>query len=332
MRELKYSQAICEALDHMLAADSSVFLIGQGLDSPWSVGSTTKGLIQKYGDKRCIDTPIAENGVTGTAIGAAMAGMRPVVIHPRMDFMYYAMDQIVNHAANWYYMFNGKVNVPITIRAIINRGNEQASQHSQSTQALFTHIPGIKVVMPSTPYDAKGLMIAAIQDENPVMYIDDRWLYDCVGEVPEGVYSVPLGKGRCCREGSDVTVVATSFMVKEALEAAQELEKEGVSIEVIDVRSLKPLDEDLICSSVKKTGRLLVADAAWRTCGFAAEVTAVVTENVFEYLKTSPRRVTLPDTPVPASSALEKAYFINSKSIISAVREMMFQNVKGDSR
>lgn len=320
MREIKYSAAICEALDQLLSSDDSVFLIGQGLDSPWSVGNTTKGLIQKYGAERCIDTPIAENGITGTAIGAAMAGMRPVMIHPRMDFMHYAMDQIVNHAAFWHYMFDGKVKVPVTIRAIINRGNEQAPQHSQSTQAIFTHIPGLKVVMPGNPYDAKGLLISAIRDDNPVIYIDDRWLYNDEGPVPNEIYEVPIGKGKICVEGTDVTVVATSFAAREAIKAAVELRSEGISVEVIDPRSLKPLDEEIICNSVRKTGRLVVADAAWRSCGFAAEVAAMVSEKAFEHLKAPIKRLTFPDAPVPASSSLEKAYFIYAANVVGIVK------------
>jgi len=239
-----------------------------------------------------------------------------------MDFMYYAMDQIANHAANWHYMFGGQLSVPLTIWAIINRGGEQAAQHSQALQAIFMHIPGLKVVMPSTPYDAKGLLIASIADDNPVVYIDDRWLYDHVGEVPEEPYSVPLGKGVVRRTGKDVTLVSMSYMVSQAMEAAESLEQEGVSLEVIDLRSLKPLDEDMLLGSVRKTGRLVIVDAGWKTGGAAAEISAVVSEKGFKHLKAPIMRVSLPDTPAPASSALEEAYYPKAKDIISVIKKL----------
>ncbi len=322
MRRVKYSYAINEALHQSMESDPAVYVIGQGLESPWSVGNSTTGLSEKYGKKRVLDTPIAENGITGIAIGSAMAGMRPVLLHPRMDFMYYALDQIANHAANWHYMFDGKVNVPITIRGIINRGNEQAAQHSQALQAIFSHIPGLKVVMPSSPYDAKGLLISSIRDNNPIIYIDDRWLYNIEGEVPTEMYEIPLGKGKVYKSGTDVTIVATSCMVQESFKAAGKLQEEGISVEIIDPRTLKPLDEEIIYNSVKQTGRLVVVDAAWKHCGFAAEVAALVGCNAFTFLKAPIMRVTLPDVPVPASRALEKEYFINSENIANAVRNV----------
>jgi len=323
MRKISYAEAIREAFGQMLASDPRVFVIGQGVWSPWYVGTSMKDLDKEFGKDRVIDTPVSENGITGVAIGAALAGMRPIVVHPRMDFMVLATDQIVNEAANWHYMCGGKVSVPIVIRPIINRGGEQAAQHSQALQAWFMHVPGLKVVMPSTPYDAKGLLIAAINDGNPVMYIDDRWLYNEVGEVPEKPYAVPIGKGIVRREGDDVTVVATSYMVLEATKAAAHLEKEGIDIELIDVRSLKPLDEELIFQSVKKTGRLVIADAAWRTCGAAAEIAARVAENAFDYLKAPIVRVTLPDAPAPMSCTLEKAYYVHAEHIVAAVKKVL---------
>ena len=322
MRSISYVQAINETLHQVLGNDRRVLLIGQGVTSPWYVGTTTVGLIDRFGPERIIDTPVSENSITGVSIGAALAGMRPVLVHPRMDFMYYAMDQIANHAANWHYMFGGQASVPLTIWGIINRGGEQAAQHSQSLQAMFTHIPGLKVVMPSTPYDAKGLLVASIEDDNPVIYIDDRWLYEHVGEVPEELYSVPIGEGVVRREGKDVTVAATSYMVSEAAKAAASLEKEGIDVEVIDLRSLKPLDEVLLFQSVKKTGRLVIADAGWKTCGVGAEISALVTERAFGYLKAPTMRVSLPDAPAPASSSLEKAYYPNADNIASAVRKL----------
>lgn len=324
MRQLSYAQAINETLREMMARDSRVFLIGQGVTSPWYVGTTTVGLIERFGSERVIDTPVSENGVTGAAVGAALCGMRPVLMHPRMDFMYYAMDQIANHAANWHYMFGGQLSVPLTVWGIINRGGEQAAQHAQALQAMFTHIPGLKVVMPSNPYDAKGLLVASIEDDNPVVYIDERWLYDHVGEVPEELYSVPIGKGIIRKEGKDVTLAATSYMVYEASKAAEALEKKGINVEVIDIRSLKPLDDDLIFKSVRKTGRLVIADGGWKTCGIGAEIAARVAENdIFKKLKAPIMRVSLPDAPAPASSALEKVYYRKAADLVRAIKKVM---------
>lgn len=323
MRRLSYSLAINEALHQMMDLDPSVFLIGQGVKSPWYVGNTAKGLLEKFGPERVIDTPVSENAVTGAAVGAALVGMRPIVVHPRMDFMMYAMEPIINEAANWHYMFGGKSSVPVVIWGIINRGGEQAAQHSQALHAVFAHIPGLKVVMPSTPYDAKGLMISAIQDDNPVIYIDDRWLYPVEEEVPEEIYSVPIGTGIIRREGKDVTIASISYMVAESMKASKELEKEGIDAEVIDLRSVKPLDEALLFESVKKTGRLVVADGGWKTCGMAAEVAARVSEKAFSYLKAPILRVTLPDVPAPASRVLEKEYYPNSDIIIGVARAVL---------
>jgi len=324
MRKITYAEAINEALHQIIAKDTRAFLIGQGVTSPWYVGSTTIGLIDRFGSKRIIDTPTSENAITGVALGAALAGMHPIMCYPRMDFMHYAMDQIANHIANWHYMFGGQLSVPVTIWSIINRGGEQAAQHSQALQAIFMHIPGLKIVVPSTPYDAKGLLVASIEEDNPVIYIDDRWLYQHEGEVPEELYSVPIGKGIIRREGEDVTVVATSYMVYEAIMASESLDKEGVYVEVVDLRSLKPLDENLLLTSVKKTGRLVVVDGGWKTCGVAAEVSARVAESdIFRSLRAPIIRVSLPDTPAPASSALEKAYYPNAEKIISAVKKIL---------
>jgi pyruvate dehydrogenase E1 component beta subunit len=306
-----------------MSSDESVFLMGQGVKSPWYVGNTAKDLLETFGPERIIDTPVSENAVTGAAVGAALVGMRPIVVHPRMDFMLYAMDPIVNEAANWHYMFGGSSSVPVVIWGIVNRGGEQAAQHSQAIHALFAHIPGLKVVMPSTPYDAKGLMISAIKDDNPVVYIDDRWLYNMDGDVPEEVYSVPIGKGIVRKRGKDVTLVSISYMVVESLRAAEAVERDGIDIELIDLRSIKPIDERIIFESVEKTGRLVIVDAAWKTCGVAAEIAALVAENVFDKLKCPIRRVTLPDVPAPASSALETVYYLSVQQIVQTVQEII---------
>jgi pyruvate/2-oxoglutarate/acetoin dehydrogenase E1 component len=323
MRELSYAQAIHEALEQMLERDSRVFLIGQGVTSPWYVGATTTGLVESFGPKRIIDTPVSESGVTGAAVGAALAGMRPVLVHPRLDFMYYAMDQIANHAANWHFMFGGQMSVPITIWGIINRGGEQAAQHSQALQAMFMHLPGVKVVMPGTPYDAKGLLVASIEDDNPVIFIDDRWLYDRTGDVPEEVYSVPIGKGIIRKSGKDVTLASISYMAGEALAAAEILRSQDVDVEVIDLRSVKPLDEEIILNSVKKTGRLVVADGGWKTGGIGAEIVARITEKTLKYLKAPPVRIALPDMPAPASSVLEDCYYPKTQHIVTVIKKIL---------
>lgn len=322
-RKIKYVEAINEAFHQIMESDDGVLVLGVGVNSPWYVGRSMSGLYERFGQERVIDPPVAENGITGIAIGAALAGMRPVVVHPRMDFMYLAMDQIVNHAASWHYMFGGRVNVPVTIRGILNRGGEQAAQHSQNLAAMFMHVPGLKVVAPSTAYDAKGLLIASILDDNPVVYIDDRWLYENQGEVPQDIYEVPIGKGIIRREGDDLTVVATSYLVGEALNAGAILEAEGINAEVIDLRSLKPLDTELIFASVAKTGRLLIADGTWKTCGVAAEISSCVVENAFDYLRAPVGRVTLPDTAAPASSSLEECFYPRAEQIVSAARDLL---------
>lgn len=322
-RTLQYGLAINEALHQMMASDESVFLIGQGVKSPWYVGETATGLLDRFGPERVIDTPVSENAMTGAAVGAALVGMRSIVVHPRMDFMVYALDPIINEAANWHYMFGGRTSVPVVIWGIINRGGEQAAQHSQALHTLFAHIPGLKVVMPATPSDAKGLMISAIKDDNPVVYIDDRWLHRLEDQVPEEMYDVPIGKGIVRKAGNDVTLVALSYMAYLASEAASELAKDGIEAEVIDLRTVKPLDKTLLLDSVRKTGRLVVADVGWKTCGIAAEIAAIVFEEAFDSMKSPPIRVTLPDIPAPSSRILEKAYYPTVEHIIQAVQALV---------
>ena len=328
MRTLTYAQAIREAHAQLLAEDSRVFLIGQGVCNPWYAGTSLQDLDKEFGKHRVIDSPVSENATTGAAIGAAITGMRPIVFHPRMDFMLLAMDPIMNQAANWSYLFAGRVSVPIVIRAVINRGGEQGAQHAQALQALFAHVPGLKVVMPATPYDAKGLLIAAVRDGNPVLYIDDRWLYDLQGDVPEGLYEVPIGSAALRRSGRDVTVLATSYMSKEATKAVETLTQRGIDVELIDVRSIKPWDRNLVYSSVGKTGRLVIADAAWMSGGIAAEIAASVAGEVFHALKAPIGRVCLPDAPAPTSAALEEAYYIGAEEIVSTVEKVLVSSTR----
>jgi len=323
MRKLSFALAINEALHQMMAADPTVFLIGQGVKSPWYVGKTADGLLARFGEGRVIDTPVSENAVTGAAVGAAIAGMRPVVVHPRMDFMLYAFDPIINQAANWFYMNGGKRSVPMVIWGIINRGGEQAAQHAQALHGTFAHVPGLKVVMPASPYDAKGLMVAAVQDPNPVVFVDERRLYGVEGEVPEEIYEVEIGKARIVREGKDVTVIASSFMVEEARKAAEALEVEGVGVELVDLRSIKPFDEQLVVESVKRTKRCVVADVGWRSFGVSGEISAFVAEKALGSLKAPVGRVALPDCPAPAARTLEKAYYPGAEEIARAVKKTL---------
>ena len=307
MRILTYAQAIREAHAQLLAEDPRVFLIGQGVRNPWYAGTSLQDLDKEFGRDRVIDSPVSENATTGAAIGAAITGMRPILFHPRMDFMLLAADPIMNQAATWSYLFAGQVAVPVVIRAVINRGGEQGAQHSQALQALFAHVPGLKVVMPATPYDAKGLLIAAVRDGNPVLYLDDRWLYESEGDVPEGLYEVPIGSAAVRRSGKDVTIVATSYMAAEAVKAAETLAQRGIDVELIDLRTIKPWDRDLVYSSVGKTGRLVIADAAWMSGGIAADIAAAGAGDIFHALKAPIPRVCLPDGPAPTSAALERA-------------------------
>lgn len=305
-----------------MSTDDRVFLMGEGIDDASGVFGTTLGLVDEFGFERVVDTPIAENGMTGVAMGAAINGMRPVFIHMRPDFIIISLDQLLNHAAKWFYMSGGKVAVPLTIRCVIGRGWGSAAQHSQNIQGLLTHLPGLKVLMPATAQDAKGLLIAAVRDPNPVVILEHRWLFDKTGHVPKELYETPIGKANICRYGSDVTVVATSIMAHEAMLAAEALSAKGYDPEIIDLRSIKPWDENCIAESVQKTGRLVVADTGHQYGGVAAEIAARITELCFSSLKAPVRRITLPEAPVPAAASLEKIYFPGQLEIIAAVKDV----------
>lgn len=322
-RKLNFGLAINEAIRQTMETDESVFLIGQGVKSPWYVGNTCTGLVKQFGEDRVIDTPVSENAITGAAVGASIAGMKAIVVHPRVDFALYAFDPIINQAANWYYMNGGKSSVPVVFWLIVNRGGEQAAQHSQALHSIFAHVPGLKVVAPSTPYDAKGLLIASILDENPVVFIDDRWLYRMQDNVPEEIYQVPIGKGIIRNEGSAATLVSFSYMALESQIAIDELKQEGIDVEFIDLRTIKPLDTEIIYNSVKKTGKLIIADGSWKTGSVAGEISALVSENIFRYLKAPVQRVCLPDTPAPSSASIESVYYKTKDDIIKAIKEIL---------
>lgn len=323
MRILSYAQAIREAHAQLLATDPRTFVIGQGLWSPWYAGASLEGLDREFSRDRIVDSPVSENATTGLAVGAALAGMRPIVFHPRMDFMLLAVDPIVNQAANWSYLFQGQIGVPLVIRAVINRGGEQGAQHSQALHAMFMHIPGLKVVMPSTPYDAKGLLISALEDPNPVLYIDDRWLYGAAESVPEPMFRVPIGKAALRRPGSDVTLIGIGYMAAECVKAAELLAGVDIDAEVVDLRSLKPWDAERVLESVRKTGHAIVADPGWRTAGASAEIAATIFEQAFHELEEPVERVTLPDCPAPTSHAEESAYYPGAEQIAAAAQKTL---------
>lgn len=322
-RKLTVPEAIRETLDQALTRDKLVFIMGQGVDDPSGMFGMTLDLHKKHGGERVFDTPLSENALTGVGVGAALTGMRPVYFHNRPDFLLLAMDQIVNHASKYSYLFGGKLKVPLVIVAVIGRGWGSGAQHSQSLHGLFMHVPGLRLVMPSTAYDAKGLLVASIADGNPVILIEHRWLFKHKSHVPEGLYAVPFGKGLVRRRGKDATVVGISYMVIEALRAAEDLQKEGYDIEVIDPRTLKPLDEEIILESVKKTGHLVIADTDWRTCGAASEIASMVAQKGFEYLKAPVKIVAWPDVPVPSSYVLEEAFYPGKDDIIKSVKESL---------
>ena len=327
-RELKFSQAINEAIDLCMAKDSSVYIMSLGVPDPTAIFGTVAGLVEKYGSDRVMDMPTSENGMTGVAIGSTLVGMRPIMIHHRVEFALLAMEQIINQAAKWHYVFGGD-GIPLVIRLLVGRGWGQGPQHSQSLQAFFAHVPGLKVIMPVTPYDAKGLLISSIEDNNPVICIEHRWLYNTFGEVPEDAYRVPLGQARIVREGSDITIVAISHMVLEAIRSAQWLAEIGIEAEIIDVRTLRPLDTDTILESVRKTGRLITADTAWKTGGFGNEIVSIVSEEAFSSLKSAPRRVALLDIPTPASPALSKYFYPRASDLVSAALDMLEVSKEG---
>ena len=332
-RELNYADAIREATAICLKRDPRAFVMGLGVPDPKGIFGTTGGLLSEFGPERVMDAPLSENALTGLVIGAALNGMRPILTHQRLDFALLSLEQIVNQAAKWYYMFDGRgKTVPIVIRMIIGRGWGQGPQHAQSLSSWFAHVPGLRVVAPSTPADAKGMLISSVEDENPVIFLEHRWLHGMSGPVPEGYYKTPIDKCNIARQGSDITVVASSHMLIEAMRAADFSEKQGgFSMEVIDVRSLNPLDFDPIAASVQKTKRLLVADDDTRHCGFAGEIVARVAESGIVLAK-PPVRVTYPDCPSPSSPALAAAYYPSACDMFTAAAKLVGRGVEKASQ
>lgn len=321
-RELSFSAAINEAMHQAMESDNNVISYGLGVDDPKAIFGTTSGLKEKFGGERVFDMPTSENAMTGVAVGAAMLGIRPVMVHQRLDFFLLAMDQLVNSAAKWHFMFGGTTSVPITIRLIMGRGWGQGPTHSQNLQAWFAHIPGLKVVMPTSAQDAKGLLLASIFDQNPVLFLEHRWLHNLSGDVPEKFYKTPIGSARIVRNGSDITVVAMSYMVIEALHAVEHLSREGIDCELIDLRTVSPIDWDLVFLSVKKTGRLIALDTGHTTGSIAGEILAKVSSECWGSLKSAPQRIAMPDFPEGTSQALTKSYHPRAEHIVKKISQM----------
>lgn len=327
-RIINYGDALREATDQEMARDPSVIVLGIGIDDHREFYGTLKGMAEKYGRERVFGTPLAEDAMTGVAIGAALGGMRPIHVHERMDFVLLAMNQLVNIAAKSRYMYGGAVSIPLVVRACIGRSWGQGAQHSQALHSFFMHVPGLKVVAPTTPYDAKGCLAAAIRDHNPVIFMEHRLLHRYKGHVPENAYSFPFGKARVMAEGSDVTIVGISFMVVESLRARTYLESVGISAEVIDPVSLSPLDIETICQSVRKTGRLLVVDSGWTACGASAEILAQVVERLEGDRDIWVRRMGFAPVTCPTVKCLENQFYPSARTIAAAAYSVVYRNKK----
>ena len=320
---IKYFEAINSGLKESMRHDHNVICFALGATDPKAIFGTTKGLVEEFGNSRVFDMPTSENAMTGVAIGAAMNGIKPVMTHQRLDFFLLAMDQLVNGAAKMHYMFGGNVSIPITIRLILGRGWGQGPTHSQNLQSWFAHIPGLKVVMPTTPEDAKGLLISSIFDPNPVIYLEHRWLHNSLGEVQDGFYKKNIGKVNLRKKGKDITLISMSYLTLEALQAANYLEKRGISIEVIDLCSISPIDWESIFKSVRKTGRILVCDTGAETCSVSSEIIARISLNLFDELKLKPSRLAMPDVPEPTSYALTKGFYVRAIDIAKECLKIM---------
>lgn len=322
-RKITYGKAINEAILQEMERDPSVFIYGIGAPDHKKIFGTTDGLVEKFGEGRCMDAPLSEDALVGFGLGAAINGLRPINVHIRVDFLLLAMNQLSNMVSSFYYGSGGKLKAPFVIRAIVGRGWGQGFQHSKSMQSVFAHVPGLKVVLPTTPRDAKGLLISSIRDNNPVVFIEHRWLYWQEGEVEEKEFEIPLGQSNILRQGNDLTIVATSWMNVEALKAAEILEKRGVSIEIIDPRTIAPFNEDLAVKSVKKTGRCIVADNDWLNCGFSAEAAARIYGKCFGKLKSPIERIGFAEAPCPTARHLENEFYSNAIKIIKTVERML---------
>ena len=308
--------------------DKSVVIMGLGVTDPKGIFGTTKGLEKIFGPKRVIETPTSENAVTGIAMGAAIKGLRPILVHQRVEFALLSMEQIINQISKWHFMSAGKQKVPIVIRLIVGKGWGQGPQHSQSLEVLFSHIPGLKVVAPSNAYDAKGLLISSIKDNNPIIFFEHRWLHDIYGIVPKKKYSVKIGKAKIVKKGKDVTIVTFSEALIQVMRTYDFLKKNKINPEIIDLRTLRPIDKNTIINSVKKTGKLLVVDNGWSTYGISAEIMSIVSENIFQKLKNAPQRLGIKNVLIPSTRELAKYCYLNSRLILDKIISMSGKKVK----
>ena len=322
-----FTEAINSALHEVMTFDENVIFYGLGADDPRRIFGTTKNLQEEFGTHRVFDMPTSENAMTGIAVGASLGGLRPVMVHQRLDFFLLAFDQLINSAAKWHFMFGGQHSVPITIRLIMGRGWGQGPTHSQNLHALFAHIPGLKVVLPTTPEDAKGLLIDSILDDDPVLFLEHRWLHNQKGDVPTGFYRKPIGFAEVMKEGTDLTIISLSYMTVEAFRAIPILEKEGISVEHIDLKCANPIDWQCILTSVQKTGRVLVLDTGAVTGSVAGEIIAKVCTDCFSSLKEAPKRIAMPDIPTPTSFGLTKDFYPGAQEIVDSVAQMFTKKI-----
>ena len=321
-KKITYAQAICEAIDEEMARDKNVLILGEDVGGLGGIFKTAVGLREKYGDLRVKDTPISENSFLGMGLGMALTGLRPIVEIMYSDFLLLAADQLLNQIAKIRYMSGGQVKVPLTVRTTIGAGRSSAAQHSQSLHAILCHVPGLKVVVPSSAAEAKGLLKTAIREDNPVVFIEHKMEYNQLYEIPEGEYTIPLGKANVLREGSDITVIATSNLALKSVKAADELAKEGIEIEVIDPRTLIPLDRDTLIASVKKTGKVLITDEGYERCNIAAEIVMDLMPDIFYYLDNPPERLCLPNFPLPFSPALEFPLIPDQQKLYKKIKKI----------
>ncbi len=323
MRQITYRDALREAIEFEMRRDPKIFLAGEDAGRMGGANFVTKPSFGEFGTERIKDTPISETAIIGLAVGSAVTGLRPVVEITFMDFMGVCMDEVANQAAKMRYMFGGKAKIPLVIRTVNGAGNRTAAQHSQSLEAWLAHIPGLKVVMPSTPANVKGLFLSSVRDDNPVVFVENRMLYNMKGDCPEGEYIVPLGKAEIVRQGRDVTIISYSRMIHTSLTAAGLLHKDGINAEVIDLLTLVPLDKHTILASIKKTGKAVIVHEAVKTSGFGAEIAAIIADEGFGFLKSPIKRVTAPDTPIPYAAKLEDEFIPDENKIISAVKSII---------
>lgn len=326
MKEIQFRQAICEAMSEEMRRDLSVYLIGEEVAEYNGAYKASKGMLEEFGPKRIIDTPIAESGFSGISVGAAMNGCRPIVEFMTFNFSLVAIDQIINNAAKMYQMSGGQWNIPIVFRGPTGSAGQLGATHSQAFESWYANCPGLKVVIPSNPYDAKGLLKSAIRDNDPVIFMESEQMYGDKMEIPEDEYLLPIGVADIKKEGSDVTIVSFGKIVKVAMQAAVELEKEGISAEIIDLRTVRPLDYNTVINSVKKTNRLILLIEEWPFASIASEITYMVQQKAFDYLDAPIKRITTPDTPAPYSSALFNKWFPNVSEVIKAVKDSMYKN------